>query len=95
MESEVKDLDNLKQEECINTNGVQVDGNELSENGDEPSEETTDKSGIADSNNHIIISNDKEIFNASNNDAEYEAMIHGLEIAKDLEIKKLKVYSDS
>ena len=34
-------------------------------------------------------------FNASNNEAEYEAMIHGLQIAKDLEIKKLKVYSDS
>jgi len=34
-------------------------------------------------------------FNTSNNEAEYEAMIHGLQIAKDLEIKKLKVYSDS
>ena len=37
----------------------------------------------------------KFLFNASNNEAEYEVMIHGLEIAKDLEIKRLKVYSDS
>lgn len=34
-------------------------------------------------------------FNASNNEAKYEAMIHGLEIAIYLEIKKLKVYSNS
>ena len=37
----------------------------------------------------------KLIFSASNNEVEYKAMIHGLEIVKDLEIKKLKVYSDS
>lgn len=34
-------------------------------------------------------------FHASNKEADYEAMTHSLEIAKDLEIKKLKVYSDS
>lgn len=37
----------------------------------------------------------KFTFGSSNNEPEYEVMIHGLEMAKDLEIKNLKVYSDS
>ena len=34
-------------------------------------------------------------FKTSNNQAEYEALIVGLQIAKDLKIKKLRAYSDS
>ena len=34
-------------------------------------------------------------FKTSNNQAEYEALIAGLRIAKDLKVKKLRAYSDS
>lgn len=34
-------------------------------------------------------------FKASNNEAEYEALVHGLEIADKMRVKKLVVYSDS
>lgn len=34
-------------------------------------------------------------FKASNNEAEYEALVHGLEIADKMGVKKLVVYSDS
>ena len=34
-------------------------------------------------------------FQATNNEAEYEALIYGLELAKHLEVKLLKVKSDS
>jgi ribonuclease HI len=35
------------------------------------------------------------LFSASNNEAEYEALIHGLNIAISLGIKRLMVYEDS
>jgi ribonuclease HI len=35
------------------------------------------------------------LFSASNNAAEYEALIHGLNIAISLGIKRLMVYKDS
>ena len=34
-------------------------------------------------------------FKTSNNQAEYEALIAGLRIAKDLKVEKLRAYSDS
>ena len=34
-------------------------------------------------------------FQATNNEAEYEALITGLQLAKDLEIRVLQVYVDS
>ena len=34
-------------------------------------------------------------FKASNNEAEYEALLAGLRMAKDLAVKKLAIYSDS
>ena len=34
-------------------------------------------------------------FSASNNEVEYEALIIGLKIAKELESQELKVFSDS
>ena len=38
--------------------------------------------------------NVKFAFQASNNEAKYEGIIHGLKVPKDLEIKNLKVYSE-
>ena len=34
-------------------------------------------------------------FNASNNEVEYETLITGLKLAKEVEVKSLKVHSDS
>ena len=34
-------------------------------------------------------------FKASNNEAEYEALIAGLELAKELKVELLDIYSDS
>ena len=34
-------------------------------------------------------------FSATNNEAEYEALITGLRIAKELEVDRLQVYNDS
>ena len=34
-------------------------------------------------------------FKASNNEAEYEALIAGLNLAKEMKVKSLKIYSDS
>lgn len=44
--------------------------------------------------NHKVTFAFKFVFHASNNIAKYEAMIYGLKIAKDLEIRRLKVISD-
>ena len=34
-------------------------------------------------------------FQASNNEAEYEALIAGLKLAKEMKVESLKIYSDS
>jgi len=90
MESEVKDLDNLKQEECIKVNGTHEETNISCKNEQEPSEETTDKSGIAVPKNHIDSSDCKEISNGVHTEINHEMIKHSdgsqiLEVKEELE----------
>ena len=45
--------------------------------------------------NHRISSALRFTFKASNNEAEYEALLAGLRLAKELQVDSLIVYSDS
>ena len=45
--------------------------------------------------NHRISSALRFTFKASNNEAEYEALLVGLRLAKELQVDSLMVYSDS